>query len=293
MNKMLRFMQKFLGKRSNSIELQQHHKRPWKSLYFHHIGKTGGISFAEMLASTIGKDRTYPNWGVSSDLLRDKSQYVLFAGHFPFDVAVLLPQPVTVVTTVREPLEHILSIYNHLRRSDGKHLILAHRTKPLTTFDDFLRDPVLAHITTNPQTHSLGRQIAREEILGCARRIQAVDWLETGSRDDFWCLYGSRDEDRNDHALLEKACWRVAQPWVFAYLCEDMSADLSNIFSDLHLQPPKEFLDSPLRINAKPSDPSMLARDDLSELQVAEIFLRTQLDHKLYEYVRRSRVEFS
>jgi len=264
-------------------------RRPWRSLYFHHIGKTGGISLGEMIEFTLGAENTFPQRGVSVELLSDISRFTFFTGHFPFNVIEFLPKPIAVVTTVREPVSHIVSIYNHLRRSEGHHLLLARRTRPLESFDDFLNDEILRQITTNPQAYSLGRQITQQQVVEFAKRIRRVDWSETGGPDDFWCLYGSLDEDRQESFLLEVARSRIGQPWLFAYLCEKINAELELMFADLHLSLPRKFLEVPLRRNVRPSDPRMLTTDLLSESQVGEILLRTELDRKLYKHVLRLR----
>lgn len=286
MSTILRVLQRLFRLRPGLSAVQHDHNRPWKSLYFHHIGKTGGGSIAEMLTSTIGRRKTYPHWGVSSDLLCDNSTYSFFTGHFPFDIITLLPQPTAVITTVREPIEHVLSIYNHLRRTEGQHLLLAHRTQPLTTFDDFLDDNVLKHITTNPQTYSLGRQINKQDLIAVANRIHSVNWTETGSPDDFWCLYGEMDEDRQDMNLFETAIKRLNQPWLVACSCETINEEVSNLFDQLYLSLPKNYSKSPLTLNVAPSDSSKLTTKSLSDSQTHEITSRTSLDHSLWKHVK-------
>ena len=260
--------------------------RPARSIYYHHIGKTGGTSINRMLVDAVVPQRVCPTAGLSRQLLDAPQRFELFSGHFPYAVVNLLPQPTVVITSVREPLQHAVSTYNHLKRLGGSHIVLTHRRRPLATFDDFLEDPVLRRITTNPQAFSLGREIATPRLREVAARLPASNWTETGTTDDFWALYGTEEDDRHDGGLLRVALGRLDDPLTIACTCETIDRDFNRIKAVIGLAHAGS-TDRPARLNAKPRRDDMLDVSDLSAAQAADVRSRTALDLEVYEHVAR------
>jgi hypothetical protein len=256
-----------------------------RSIYYHHIGKTGGTSITGLLAAAVGPRSTFPQAGLTRHLLGRLDRYRFFSGHFPFAVVALLPRPITVITSVRDPLPHLVSTYNHLKRLAGRHIALAHRSRPLASFDDFLADPVLRRITTNPQTFSLGREIPTATLRGVAEHIVEVDWYETGTRESFWGLYGTEDDDRTGPGVLAVARKRLADPAMIACTCETIDGEIGRIMARVGLRSGAA-RSVPARLNQKPDREDMLDVSDLSAAQVAAVRAQTMLDRTLYEEVR-------
>jgi hypothetical protein len=252
------------------------------SIYFHHVGKTGGTSLGTILAGAIGQDQSYPHHGISRALLEGTHRFRLFAGHYPYDVVQLLPQPLRVVTTVREPVAHVVSMFNHLRRLGLDHVALRHRTRPLESLDDFLADPVLARISTNMQTFSVGRSISAARLREAAERIDGVNWTATGTGEDFWCLYGSPEDDRHDPALLARGLERLNDDHVVAVGCEQIDAAINAVLGQLGIV---SVATASTRLNVAPRDEKTLRVERISPQQRREIENRTRLDHALHKAV--------
>lgn len=182
----------------------------WKNIYFHHIGKTAGTSYLELFREIVRKSKCSKIKGPCREVIfQDTERYAFFSGHLPLVYTSLLPSPSFQFTTLRDPIELILSTYNHLYRLSGKHVAFRYRNgAALESIDDFLNDTYFRMICTNPQVHSLGRSLSQADfLLRCARidRTEWFDWSCDFGDDLLYLLYGDTDDDRNSKELLTTA----------------------------------------------------------------------------------------
>lgn len=250
----------------------------YASLYFHHIGKTGGTSVDRAIRNALSPRLSYPEHGVNARLLRSAQKYRYFSGHMPWQTSTLLPQPCLVVTTIRDPLGHFLSTYKHLARVGVDHLLLSHRSTPLRSLDDYLSDTKLSPWTLNPQSFSVGRELNWLGFLGEAAQTRVVDWSRSSREggSNFFFLYGSRDDDRTSNDLLRRAKRRLRQQNTIAIpvtkIDESLPLLLKIITGKAPVRQQKENVAS-AKQDFSPSDE-----------QTREILSRTTLDQELYSY---------
>lgn len=79
-----------------------------------HIPKTGGTSLFSVLSAAVYPGRAHV--ALSEQELRERrTGYALLSGHFGWDALSLFPQRPQVLTVLRDPVEHILSLYGYWR----------------------------------------------------------------------------------------------------------------------------------------------------------------------------------
>jgi hypothetical protein len=261
----------------------------WRSVYFHHIGKTAGASYTKYFELMFHPDEIFRESGMSRRVIdTDLTKFRFFRGHFPISFAELLPHPCAVTTVIREPKSVILSGYNHLCRLKGEHLGFSHRNgRPLVSFDDFLNDDTFRNRSTNVQTFSLGWRLELSSLVFEATRIPDISWSSTkestrgsiGSQ--CFLLYGPNNLDRKSDVLLENARDTLLNKVVGFGLVE------RELESLMHLKEVLGFSEAPCslqRLNQAESVDKYepLRFEDLSKPQADELDSMTRLDVALY-----------
>jgi hypothetical protein len=126
-------------------------------LYFLHIYKTAGTTLSKLLESRFQPDEVCPAHQLgplarlSPDSLR---RYRLYWGHLGFKLAELVPGPMIYVTMLRDPVEHVLSIYEAIRRS-ADHPLHERVNRLGMTLPEFLRDDQTAPEVRDQQVLTL------------------------------------------------------------------------------------------------------------------------------------------
>lgn len=107
---------------------------PHGPLFFVHVMKTGGSTFAVRLKRELGRESVFPYFGIdpvevmtnlsvgylTSQPLERLNQVRAFAGHYPFFAARLVPTPSLVLTILRDPVERAISHLKQHRREKGQ-----------------------------------------------------------------------------------------------------------------------------------------------------------------------------
>jgi hypothetical protein len=93
-----------------------------KKFAFVHIPKTAGMTMSAILEQKFPKDQICP-FRLYPDLItaprEELSKYVLFRGHFPYDVlSYLLNEPFTCITILREPVARYYSYYKFMKKRE-------------------------------------------------------------------------------------------------------------------------------------------------------------------------------
>ena len=92
--------------------------RDGEQMCFIHIPKTAGTTMSAILESRFDHPKICPTpyW---RDLRvmrkRDMKAYQLFRGHFPYDVADLVPGKPVCITMLRDPIERVISAYEFMK----------------------------------------------------------------------------------------------------------------------------------------------------------------------------------
>jgi len=93
-----------------------------KKFAFVHIPKTAGMTLSAILEPKFPKDRICPI-RLYQDLVKspreELNRYLLFRGHFPYDVlGCLLNEPFTCITVLREPVARYYSYYKFMKKRE-------------------------------------------------------------------------------------------------------------------------------------------------------------------------------
>jgi len=260
--------------------LRSHIKINYSSVYFHHIGKTGGTTVDSGFRQWFGTHFSYPEKGVTFRILKYAKQYVYFSGHMPWQITKLLPQPCFVLTTVRSPVQQFLSLYKQIKRVGTSSIHLSHRTTPLQSLDDYLSDEKLYQSSLNPQTFSVGRELNWSEFVHMSEKTKYVNWKASTDKNNpnYYFLCGTRADDRVSRTLLERAKIRLQQPNTIAIPTEAIDEEFPFCFT-LATGSRRPWI--PRRLNSAPLDQEF----ELTRSQIVEIESRTKLDQELYDYV--------
>lgn len=139
------------------VSARPYRLRPEDKLYFLHIYKTAGTTLSHLLESRFAADEVCPAHQLEhlARLPRDTlGRYRLYRGHLGFKLADFVPDEVLYVTLLRDPVEHVLSIYEATRRSPELSLH-AKVSREGMTLADFVRDEETAALVRNPQVFTL------------------------------------------------------------------------------------------------------------------------------------------
>ncbi len=145
------------------IASQEHPSTRYNSnsaaLFFIHIAKTAGTSFTRIVETLYPPEmrcKAYYNQDLMEIDRGTLAQCRLFIGHIDYSAQELMPKPLNIVTFLRNPVERVISAYQHIKtRSDHpQHELLKSEVASLC---EFAQHPVFSRQVRNPQTGVLGR----------------------------------------------------------------------------------------------------------------------------------------
>ncbi len=140
-------------------------------LYFLHIAKTAGTTITDYLDQQFDQKDILPakRWEEAFDLLKPKdmkyganpfAKYKLIRGHFGYGIHHQIGKKPDYVTMLRDPVEHTISSFNHLKNDyktnpNFHHKIIAKEDTLATVMDD----PKKARFYNNQQIRYLHQDL--------------------------------------------------------------------------------------------------------------------------------------
>ncbi|MBE9102935.1 sulfotransferase family 2 domain-containing protein [Vacuolonema iberomarrocanum] len=124
---------------------------PRFTLFYIHVPKTGGSTMTrEILIREYAQDKIFGHFFMGLNYMGNKGinhwknlspeerqQFHLVTGHYPFGLHEVLDKPAAYITMLRNPVDRVISLYNHMRRKERhKH----HEKIQRMTLQDFLED---------------------------------------------------------------------------------------------------------------------------------------------------------
>jgi hypothetical protein len=238
--------------------------------YFLHIPKTAGTTFCfsvlpQFFASAdICPAHDYP------ELLpiprTELDRYTLFRGHFYYFLVRFLPKRPIMMTFLRDPVERLLSLYDHIYRDPKHYQHAALRSLP-GGLRDAVRSPWL--LPNNFQVTSLACELDPTNTMDAARAAHPL------GLDEYSVIYTEMTKHAPTKADFETACQRLSEMEFvglverFAHsvelLCETFKWPMP-IYESLNIAPARTRRDS-------------IPADILQEIMDAN-----ELDLRLYEY---------
>ena len=243
-------------------------------LYFLHIPKTAGTSFFEILHANFPSGEVCPAY-LWRELLalprKSLPSYRLFRGHFYAYLDVVVRQPLTTLTFLRDPIERSLSHYAHIRRWPG-HYFHEHAQRQ-GSFAAFLQDPVTTPLIENFQSRALVQRLDPVSIQQTLTPAQ-VDAFRLEQ-----ALETAMLENVSQTELLVRAKARV-DALLFVGITEAFSESVE--WLSRRLGWPKPVMPSRLNVGGR--------RPDTGELDPKTLRLlreRTLVDQALYDYANQ------
>jgi hypothetical protein len=251
-------------------------------VYFLHINKTAGTSFATVAQRAFPVERTCPA-GLVPELLslpapRIKS-YDYFHGHFGLGLLSLLPrgqaEALTIFTLLRDPVDRVISQINAHFRNPGTalHKAVVARRGDVTAC---LAEPAIAHMLADYQTRSLGLPLdfAALKIKGAPFRGLQELTAEAARGADPDALLAQAKQTLDRCAMIGLAeRFDESVRWLARWLGvpHDGPAPRRNVSA----------------FNPDTGRPHALSRADLSDATIRRLEEINRLDIALYEHARR------
>jgi hypothetical protein len=143
--------------RMKSLPACPYHPGPADKLYFLHIYKTAGTTFRALLESRFDPREVCPAHRID-ELLRlpasSLGRYRLFWGHLGLKLTALMPLELIHLTLLRDPVEHVLSIYHAVCR-EPTHVLHDRVRRAGLSLEGFLRDEDAVPFVRNQQVFTL------------------------------------------------------------------------------------------------------------------------------------------
>jgi hypothetical protein len=163
---------------NNWFDLMQH-------VFFSHIPKTGGVSIRSAIAGQVPAELMNPAHVAS--FIQDTDwpkiqQYRFSFAHVPLYLKAILPSPLFTFTFLRDPIDRVISSYNHMLRHEGEEhrLILENKLDILDCLDHpYLRNPLI-----NMMTRYLGCSIDLRKAEGNVEHMLAAHACAIGEPPD-------------------------------------------------------------------------------------------------------------
>lgn len=146
------------------------------TIFFCHIPKTGGVALRYYFQNQYAVQKICPTYDWRKFLQAEPSglsQYSLFQGHYPLDLARFLPTAQRIAF-LREPVARTVSLLMHIRRDSNFHPL--HHVAFGKTIEQMLDVPELLVQIANQQTAYLGSR-----MMVPASDIAAKSVVEFGS----------------------------------------------------------------------------------------------------------------
>ena len=246
----------------------------YRSIFFIHLAKTGGATIESLLREIYGEENVCP-YLYDNEFLENANShlsYKIFVGHNPYFVSQILPKPVFVFTFLRNPIDRVISAYNHLRR-DAAHHFHKHLGVSGDLVKDFVENPHLPQ-ARNAQTRFLGADADFAAAMRAVRR-------------------GSADADKiykqivaARHAKPMAEAFQTARSRLgrmnFVGITERFEESVQILFSLLG-----RTYDNPISVLNKAPDHNSLALEDLSTEQRQATADANAFDARLYEIGQR------
>ena len=135
------------------------------TLYFVHIRKTGGTTLLTILDNNFRRNEILRlrEWAeIESKAPIDFSKYHLIRGHFGYRLCRLLPKKPVLMTMLRDPVDHVISNFNHQKREQKNELVKKVYTDK--SLEDILTHPGEGLKYLNIQVRELANDRLGEEI---------------------------------------------------------------------------------------------------------------------------------
>lgn len=135
------------------------------TLYFVHIRKTGGTTLLTILDNNFRRNEILRlrEWAeIESKAPIDFSKYRLIRGHFGYRLCRLLPKKPVLMTMLRDPVDHVISNFNHQKREQKNELVK--RVYTDKSLEDILTHPGEGLKYLNIQVRELANDRLGEEI---------------------------------------------------------------------------------------------------------------------------------
>lgn len=241
-----------------------------QTFYFLHIPKTAGSTFCfSVLPEIFEADRIchahdYPQ--LLPMLAEGLEKYRLFRGHFYYFFTRLLPVRPTILTFLRDPVDRVLSLYDHICR-EPEHFQHAAMPKPPNGLLDAVRS--LRLLPPSFQVTALACDLDPVRTMDLARVANPQ------GLDEYSVIYNEmirRVPSRKDLAI---ACRRLEEmDYVGLVEHYDESLKLASA----------TFGWPPLQCQRWNVAPARTLRDEIKPAIVREIVQANELDFELYEF---------
>lgn len=222
-----------------------------EQMCFIHIPKTAGTTMSAILESRFDHQHICPTpyWRNLRQMSQDEmTPYQLFRGHFPYDVADLVPGKPVCITMLRDPIERVISAYEFMKTC-------------------IIVNPPARKVQEKARTLSLKDYVRDPEVNGV---INAQTRMVAG-RD---CQ--SRKIDQRDPIALDIAKENL-EYFAFVGLTEQFWDSMGLLSYQFGWTPPKEI--QRLMVGQK-----KLRRENLTQDVIDVITEYNQLDIEFYEY---------
>jgi hypothetical protein len=175
-------------------------------VFFLHIAKTGGVSVETLIRNNIPTERINP--GGPDDFIGTSDwpnidRYKYHFSHQPLYLRSALPGPLWTFTFLRDPVDRLVSAYNHILR-DPRHrlhaVVVGERIEPHRVFEH----PDLWTDFTEVYTRILGCRI--DHVGAVPARADISGWLQT-----LLAAHRLAWQSRPDQSTAERAMQRLAE----------------------------------------------------------------------------------
>jgi hypothetical protein len=240
-----------------------------EAFYFLHIPKTAGTTFCFSILphffepSAICPAHDYPEL---LPMLSDLGKYRLFRGHFYHYFAHLLPARPIFMTFLRDPVERVLSHYDHICR-DPTHYHHGMTTAFRNGLLDAVRSPGI--LPGNFQVTSLARDIDPIRTLESARE------RHSNKLDEYAVTFCEMIKTALTQRDLQTACRRLAE-MEFVGIVEHFDESIALLSKTFGWPVP-----SYQRLNVAPK---RTRRAEIAPEVLREIIKANELDFELYEF---------
>jgi hypothetical protein len=243
-------------------------------LFFLHIPKTAGTTLTHFLDQHFAHDEIFPPQiysQLSTVAPESIGKYRLYRGHFNYDFIQLHVKQAQIITVLREPIDHIISIYESMRR-DPRDLDEEQRTVT-RSLAELLNTPALQGFYYNTQTYFLGGELSWGQLRTWERHYVKMDerWQA-----HFQKLNLPERNRLSETEVLERAKSRLETLACFG-TTERFGDFLHLLAYTFGWQP----MENAVKQNAAPSRISYEQLDSATRDRIDEV---TALDRELYQF---------